>query len=417
MSVRYFVQWSGILKSGELAALGRESGLVVRKARKLPARLFFLSAVLGFGVGAQRSLAGMARLASMLGGEPISRQSFTERAARAGDFMRRTAERLMRRAADLDCGHLPGELGAFADVDAIDSTTITLAAGLAERFPACRTNVRASALKVHAHMSLNDRDVKAVRVTSERVHDRRGGLVGPWARDRLLLFDLGYFDYGLFAGIVRSGGDFVTRLKSTCNGEIVAVRNGCSRKCVGERFNQDVYTRNVADLDVRFGGGGKAVTLRVVGIWNREEAEYHWYVTSLDPDEFDAEWVAGVYRLRWQVELLIKNWKSICRMKDMPSADPGVVECLVYASICASLLATIALKLAALRFGIPWHQTCSVVALRIFGCFHLTLGRAMMNGRRTRLRPVVDDLLTLLAQHARSPNRTNAIQSYASGPE
>ena len=262
-------------------------------------------------------------------------------------------------------------------------------------------------------MSLTDRDARQVRVTAEKVHDRRGGLFGRWVKGRLLLFDLGYCAHDLLRSIMGHGGDFVTRLKVTSNGDIVAVRRGCARRHVGERYLQDIYRGSLVDIDVRFGEGSKAMTLRVVGSWNGEADRYHWYVTTLSAEEYDGEWVAEVYRLRWQVELLIKSWKSLCRMDRMPSADPAIVECMVHAALCASLLSTICLKLAARRFGIPWHETCSSVALKILSHFARQLGRAAVIGRKAKLKPVVDDLLEVLAVHARLPNGTNAVLGYA----
>lgn len=37
--------------------------------------------------------------------------------------------------------------------------------------------------------------------------------VGPWVRDHLLMFDLGYFRYQLFACIGRNGGHFLPLLR------------------------------------------------------------------------------------------------------------------------------------------------------------------------------------------------------------
>ena len=53
--------------------------------------------------------------------------------------------------------------------------------------------------------------------------------VGPWGRDHLLMFDLGYFRYRLFACIVRNGGYFLTRLKG--NADPTTSPRACSGRC------------------------------------------------------------------------------------------------------------------------------------------------------------------------------------------
>jgi hypothetical protein len=180
-------------------------------------------------------------------------------------------------------------------------------------------------------------------------------------------------------------------------------------------MNRSIYTDTVIDIDVEFGRGEKAVVLRVVGLWNPERKDCHWYVTSLAPENFSPEEIGQIYRLRWQIELLFKTWKSLCRLDQVPSEKEEVVLCLVYASLCAALLARVASWLAARRYDIPWHQMCASTALQILAQYTLTLGRAILRGGRSRLRSVVADLLDLLAVHARLPNRTNAVVAFADG--
>ncbi len=168
------------------------------------------------------------------------------------------------------------------------------------------------------------------------------------------------------------------------------------------------------DLDASFGQGPSAVTLRVVGLWDKELEIYHWYVTSLEAESFPAEEVGQIYRLRWQIELLFKEWKSICRIDRLSSEKEEIVLCFIYASLCAALLSRIALWLASQRFGIPWIQMCTSNGLKILGCFARELGEAILRGRVRRLRSVLSRLLESLAIHATLPNGTNALLELSS---
>ena len=103
-----------------------------------------------------------------------------------------------------------------------------LANRLARLFPACRTNVQKAALKIHARVSLPEQEVQAALITGERVSDGKAVSVGKWVKDRLVLFDLGYLDYGFLKAIREAGGAFCSRLKTTSNAIITAVREGCS---------------------------------------------------------------------------------------------------------------------------------------------------------------------------------------------
>jgi IS4 transposase len=258
-------------------------------------------------------------------------------------------------------------------------------------------------------MSLTGRHVERLRITAERVHDRRGIPFGRWVRDRLLLFDLGYFDYGLFHAIQIAGGAFLTRLKETANGTILRVRRGCARRYVGKRLNGRLYRGPAVDLDVRFGQGKKAGMFRVVGIWDAGARDYHWYVTSLDAGDFPPEEVAEIYRLRWQIELLFKEWKSLCRIDQIPSGKEPVVLCLVYASLCAALLSRIAMWLASRRYGLPWDRMCAPVATKILAAMAVPLGFALCRGRARDLRRVVALLLDAIAIHASLSNPSHVL--------
>jgi IS4 transposase len=330
--------------------------------------------------------------------------------------MESTLQKLMWQSVSLTEDPLPGMLGRFEDVNAIDSTTIRLANRLAQLYPACRSNVRKSALKIHAQLSLTNKQVEFLQLTAEHVHDRKGMVeIGPWVKDRLLLFDWGYADYGLFGDFVRLGGAFLTRLKETANGIIVGVRRGCATRHIGREMNRSIYDDTVVDMDVEFGHGVKSVVLRVVGIWNHDKKDFHWYVTSLPPSDFSPNEKSEIYRLRWQVELLFKLWKSIGRIDPLPSEKEEVVLCLVYASLCAALLARIASWLAARFWGIPWHQMCASLAFQLLSLCAFTLGRAFVGACRLSIRKALTEFLDVLAVHARLPNRTNAILSFEYG--
>ena len=64
----------------------------------------------------------------------------------------------------------------------------------------------------------------SVKVTSQRVHDGPILRAGEWVKNTLLLFDLGYSRFRLFARGEACGGSFLTRLKDNANPVICGVR-------------------------------------------------------------------------------------------------------------------------------------------------------------------------------------------------
>jgi len=406
-------QFRRLLKTLNLRALARSTGFSQRRARKASPVALAWAAILGVVHGATRGVSDIALATGRYAGRPVSRQAIHKRLASPGAvaFFEQVCARLIRQLTRCAPEPLPGRLGHFADVIAIDSTVVTLLHRLARLFPACRTNSRKAALKIHACMSLTGKEIARLQITHERVHDRRGTAFGQWVRGRLLLFDLGYFDYGLFNAIKRDGGAFLTRLKTSSNGRIVAVRTGCAQRHVGTPLNQAIYRGRVVDLDAWLGRGDHAVLARVVGIWNPGRADYHWYVTSLAPQDFTPDELAICYGLRWQIERLFHQWKHYCHLTDIRTTNPHLVYVLVYASLAFALLTALMLAMACRLHHMAWHAMSITRALKIVASYASEFGEAIVQRSRDRWRltGLFERILEYLAIYAELPNKTNAV--------
>ena len=337
---------TSLIPTRQLNFLARLSGLVQRRRKVDPMALFW-TVVLGFGAGRERSLAGLRRAYQKSTGATLVPSAFYDRFTKSlAAFFRLVVEELLERLQETDV-KFGGVLQSFRDVLVTDSTLVKLHDLLERRFPACRTNHTKAAAKLHVVMSARGQGPRTVKLTSARQHDGPAFRVGRWVRDRLLLFDLGYFRYQLFDCIDRQGGYFISRLKENANPEITATRRqwrGRSVPLVGERLRDVIerLRREVLDVEVEvafrrrvYAGScsGARRSLRLVGVRNEETGRYHLYVTNIPPARLSAEQVARVYACRWQVELLFKEMKSSSRLEDLPSRKPHIVEALLYATL------------------------------------------------------------------------------------
>ena len=60
--------------------------------------------------------------------------------------------------------------------------------------------------------------------------------------------------------------------------------------------------------------------------------------TNLPSERYSVYDVAKAYRLRWQVELLFKEWKSYANLHAFDTQNPAIVEGLIWAAISAAAL-------------------------------------------------------------------------------
>ena len=72
------------------------------------------------------------------------------------------------------------------------------------------------------------------------------------------------------------------------------------------------------------GGRRKALALRLVARWNSDERRHTLRVTKLPQVRFDAGQVDQVYRPRWQMERLFKEWKSCANLHAFDTSNAGI---------------------------------------------------------------------------------------------
>jgi len=343
-SIGIRTELTSLISTRRLNFLARLSGLVRRRRKVEPIALFW-TIVLGFGAGREKTLAGLRRAYERSTGATLVPSAFYDRFTQSlAVFFRFVVEELLEQMQETEAS-FQGVLQSFRDVVATDSTLVKVHDLLERRYPACRTNHTRAAAKLHVVMSVKGRGPRSVKVTSGRQHDGPVFQVGRWVRDRLLVFDLGYFRYQLFDCIDRHGGYFISRLKENANPRITAtLPQGRSGRLVNQKL-RDVLARlrrDVLDLEVevafrrrKYLGRQSAAsrTLRLVGVRNEDTGRYHLYVTNIPPDRLTAGQVALVYTSRWQIELLFKEMKSCYRLEDLPSRKPHIVEALLYATL------------------------------------------------------------------------------------
>jgi putative transposase len=339
-----------------LKELAADLGVVLRE-RKIGVVALFWTLVLGFATGNERTLAGLRRAFEKATGTTVVPSAFYNRfTPKLVRLLKAVLGEVMDKTARMK-GPLRGVLAGFRDVLLTDSTVIRLHDLLQKPFPACRTNHTLAALKAHVILSVTGRGPASVKVTSERVHDGPVLRAGRWVRDRLLLFDLGYYRFQLFACIDRQGGYFVTRLKDKANPLITAVhRRWRGRKVdvVGQRLQEVLarLRREVIDMEVElrfrrreYNGvcNTARARFRLVGVRDQETGDYHLYVTNIPVEKLSAEDVARIYTARWLVEMAFKQLKSHYRLDQMPSSKRHIVEALLYAALITMMASRVLL--------------------------------------------------------------------------
>ena len=143
------------------------------------------------------------------------------------------------------------------------------------------------------------------RVLSPTVLNDLGRRVGFCHRERLIT------PYRLVLSLLAGHATCVRAHRSTRRCSAYTWEGEALEGWSGQSLKQGGLSKGeTVDLDVVWGKGAKALGLRLLARWNPDEGCHTLLVTNLARSRFRAEQVGQLYRLRWQVELLFKEWKS-----------------------------------------------------------------------------------------------------------
>ena len=216
----------------------------------------------------------------------------------------------------------------------IDSSSISLWHGASEEFPGTRTT---AGIKWHCCFDLFLGRMTWFKMTPTSTNDRKCFPPMDLIRGALMIFDLGYWDYGLFLAIENANAFFLSRIKRNAVITINGVIQGISKRHIGKKLTALKFKKR-SGLIVELVGTivikKVGYDFRVIGFWNPTEKIYHWYLTNL---KVPAMIIYPLYRIRWTLELVFKSCKQSLNANQIPSTHTNIIEGLLLASLIAHL--------------------------------------------------------------------------------
>jgi IS4 transposase len=329
-----------------------DTGLIKRE-RKIDAVVMFWVLTLNFGVRLQRTLASLKRSYEKESQENLSDSSWYYRfTPELVAFLKACVLHGIEYLAQEQSHNINKKLIKFGDILIQDSTIVRLHASLSKLYPAARSKKEAAGLKVSILVSAKGNTPKSVSLHSESTNELKTIRVGPWIKDKILLFDLGFYKYQLFSRIAENGGYFVSRLKENSNPLIIkANRTWRGQNIdVSGAYLQDILPklkRQILDVEVEvcfkrrsYKGSSKSDThrFRLVAILNEEDEKYHTYITNINSDILEPEDIGKLYGARWDIELMFKELKSRYALDVINTKNPQIIEALIWVAILTLLV-------------------------------------------------------------------------------
>lgn len=178
----------------------------------------------------------------------------------------------------------------------------------------------------------------------------------------LVIRDLGYYNLDVLQAFENEGAYFISKLNTTSKIFDVKTKQEISIRKLHDKMKKDGLNR--LDLIVLVSAGKKKKLrlivdivpdqvyekrLRKVNKYNKENgyktsgeyksrARLNMYITNIDKDTLEARQIFLLYRLRWQIELMFKNWKSLCNIHKTISMKYERFTCYIYTKMILIVL-------------------------------------------------------------------------------
>lgn len=344
---------SQAFKEERLDEIARETGFCKRK-RKLTPKLFVEMLLCRTFTGSQQSLLDHVRELAVVRQLEMAKQSIDER------FTPEAVEFLKHLVADNMSSSLrecTGILQSFSNVFIQDSTRFKLPDHLKADYAGYRVKGMDAGGAVQFCFDLRNHCFASVELTPATCTDSFKAVSNEWIkRNSLILRDLGYYKIDGLKEIVDREAFFISKAKPRSN-----FYDRTGQKLNISQLSQDMEKKrlNSISLDV-FVDRNERLPVRAVfckvpqevyekrvrekGIegksrgWDMSDEYRVWcsmniFITNIPKSMLTDKKLLDIYRLRWQVELVFKTWKSHYQIHLFKKIKKARTEIYIYATL------------------------------------------------------------------------------------
>lgn len=255
---------------------------------------------------------------------------FERISGKADTFARLLLEEYFLRNKDWDTEQSRGLFDCFGKVLLQDSTTLRLPQYLADLFPGSVVNgVQKAIARIQAVIDIKKMQFVDFKLGAYTQNDQSASkdILAVADKGDLVIRDMGYFATAAFEEMISQGVFLLSRLRYGVN---LFDKHGKSidlKKLLGQNKTVDqwVYVGDKSKIWVRLimiPLPAPIAAERIRKAKNHHDKRftyskeyYQWlryssYITTVEKKVWTTRQVAKVYKLRWQIEIIFKSWKS-----------------------------------------------------------------------------------------------------------
>lgn len=340
-------------------------------------------------------------------GTTVTYKAFYNQVAKPhfADFARTMAARLISDMTLKVLGFAKGRaFGEFRHIVIQDGSSFAIHDGLREVFPGRFKAVKPAAVELHTTMDLLCDAPTTVVLTPDTTNEQAFLPEPVSLQESLVLADRGYLDLHYLHRVQEAGGFFIIRAKAGMNPRVVEAFREDGKRLRSLRnkplkaIQAKLPKRQRVELLVAWQVETHTLRLRLLISWNRRKKEFCYLVTNLPAKRYGLDMIFRAYKWRWQVELLFKEWKSYANLHAFDTANPAIVEGLIWAAIAAAALKRFLTYMTQLLTQVSMStRKVAMCAVHILG----GIVQALKTGDVAGLYAALEEAITYLACHAR----------------
>jgi len=328
-----------------LLTTARET-LFLKRARQILPLEFLLSFIETLGVQPKANIADIHRKYQAISGMPINYKPFHNQIKKeqCADFFENIFKHVLQSwvVKSLKLTTLStGKPFPFEKIVLHDGCSFAINSQLKEVFPGRFSTHSPAAVELHVTMDLLTSGIDYFALTADTTSERLHSPKAEELKNTLTLEDAGYFDRRRIIEIDNQGGYVIGQAACNINPVIVEAYDYDGNEILkwrGKKLKELKLKDNNTPVDLTVRWPGYDMDFRVVAFWYKKKKRIGYLVTNLPRDSVPADDIVGLYRLRWQIELLFKELKSYCNLKKFSTGNKHLVKTLIYASFITVLL-------------------------------------------------------------------------------
>lgn len=247
-----------------------------------------------------------------------------------------------------------------------DSTQFTLHEKLAPQFKGSGGSGSKAGGKIDVVYELKNQKFTQIQVSKSTIPDQsRASCFVDWVQEKdLIIRDLGYFKLEALQEFQNNNAYFLSRLLHCTDVYLKPDSSESINIC--KYANQNSLKSSVINLSVYLGKSARIPARLIMyrlpeSVVNRrrQEAkekakkrgrtpsqeqlallEFALFVTNVPDSIWSAEVVGTIYRIRWQIELRFKEWKSLLSIHVLKGKRPERIYCWLYGRLICLLIIT-----------------------------------------------------------------------------